>query len=160
MPNEKSLENLKKHQFTSNQSRDKAAINGKKGGIKSGRAKTLRALGKLMLSTPMQLDEKNLKTIQKSGFDTDAPELQMVILARLGALATSKDANIAMKAINMLMEITGNDVRSINAEEQRKIERERLALEREKMEQEARSKSPEEANRRFESIIEAVKRIE
>ena len=60
------------------------------------------------------------------------------------------------KATKLIMELMGED----NAAEQRKIERERLALEREKMEQEARSKSPEEANRRIESIIEAVKRIE
>ena len=134
MPNAKSLENLKAHHFTSEQSRDKAAINGKKGGIQSGKSKTLRKLGLQMLSAQMEVDAQTLKMIKHMGFDTEKPEMQMVLLARLGAIAVSDNPDLMLKATQLLMEITGNDVRSINAAEQRAIERERLALEREKIE--------------------------
>ena len=133
MASEKLTENLKKGAKTRFNG-ETAVENQKKSAASRKRNNRLRMLGMQMLSTPMVLDKSTLDSVKKLGFKTDAPELQMVILARLGALTTSKDPKIAMQAIDMIMEITGNDVRSINAEEQRKVERERISLEREKME--------------------------
>jgi hypothetical protein len=55
-------ENIKKYQFTSEQSREKAAINGQKGGVASGEAKRenkrmLKAL-EFVLNSPVAKDEQ------------------------------------------------------------------------------------------------------
>lgn len=50
------IENIEPHQFTSDQSREAAARNGRKGGIASGRAKrakkNMRELAEIMLNSP------------------------------------------------------------------------------------------------------------
>ena len=95
---------------------------------------TLRKLGLQMLQTQIEVDEDTLESVKRLGFETDTPEVQMILLAKLGAIALHNDPDLTMRATQLLMEITGNDVRSINAAEQREIERERLAMEREKVE--------------------------
>ena len=133
MPNEKSLENLKNGKRTQFNG-DTAVENQRKSAESRKRNNTIRKLGQQMLEAKMEVDAQTLKSIKRMGFDGEKPELQMLLLARIGAIAIGKDAKLAMEATQLLMEITGNDVRSINAAEQRAIERERLAMEREKVE--------------------------
>lgn len=99
------------------------------------RKKNIRELATIMLQAPIEVDEKAKENVKKMGFDfPDNPELQMMILARLGAMAIGKDAGVAMAAQEKLMEYTGNDVRSHIEAERRQLERERLAFEREQLE--------------------------
>lgn len=103
------------------------------------RNNSLRKLGRQMLQTSLDLSvlpdgAQALAGIKAMGFDTDKPELQMLILARLGALAISTIPEVAIAATKLLIEITGDDARTLNAHEQRTVERERIALEREKFE--------------------------
>lgn len=130
----KQLEVLKKNQFTSEQSREAAARNGSKGGINCARNKSLRKLGLQMLDAAPQVNEDTLKQLKRLGMETDSPDMKTIILGRIFALTMSKDAKVAMQATQMIMEITGNDVRSMIAAERNQLERERIMLERERME--------------------------
>lgn len=106
----------------------------KKSAASRKRNNTIRKLGLQMLSTEMAVDAQTLKNARNMGFDTDQPEIQMLMLARLGAAALSKDPKLSLAAMDMIFEITGNDARSATAAEQRKLERERIKLERERLE--------------------------
>lgn len=127
MPSEKSLENLKKHRFTSEQSRDKAAINGRKGGVASGKSKNARKAFRdaLAMMAGDVLSESQVEMLRRNGIDVDGKTLM-----ELGAATTILQWLMGdMKAGALAMEISGND----NAAEQRSIERERLALEKERI---------------------------
>lgn len=153
LPNEKSLANLKKgNKFKCD---DSATIKAREKSHESQRRNiAMRKAVKAAMARAADdlFSYKQIHILHMGGVETEDQTVMDVCITSLIAQAAMGNT----KATKLIMELMGED----NAAEQRKIERERLALEREKMEQEARSKSPEEANRRFESIIEAVKRIE
>ena len=135
MPNAKSLENLKKgRRFTS----DADDVQTKKAQSNGGKARarniSIRKLGQQLLNTTPEVGEGTLRQLKQLGLETDKPDLQTLILARIGAMAIGKDSRLALQATQMLMEITGNDASSMIAADDHAIQRERLALEREKME--------------------------
>ena len=70
--------------FTSEQSREKAAKNGKKGGIASGKArrkkKALKATFEELLSTPLQ-NPKMAENMQKLGLPIDSETTVQVVIA-------------------------------------------------------------------------------
>ena len=134
MANEENLKKGKATQFSGVLAAREAQ---KKSAASRKRNNTIRRLGQQMLQTPLDIShmpdkDQVLAGLAGMGFDTDAPELQMLILARLGSMAISKDARTSLAATELLLEITGNDVRSQIAADQRKVDRERLKLEREK----------------------------
>lgn len=115
--------------------KENATIEGQKGNESKRRKKNIRELASIMLQAPIEVDDKAISNVKKMGFDfPDKPELQMLMLARLGAMAIGKDPGVAMAAQEKLMEYTGNDARSHIEAERRQLERERLAFEREKLE--------------------------
>lgn len=135
MSHEENLKNGKRTQFSGGLAAREAQ---KKSAASRKRNNTIRKLGQQMLSTPLPVGdmpdgEKVLAALKGFGFDTNEPELQMLILARIGTLAISDNPKTALAATNLLMEITGNDVRTQIAQEQREIDRARLKLEREKL---------------------------
>ena len=137
MPSEKSLENLKKgRRFTA----DADDVLTKKAQSNGGKARarniSMRKQGLQLLNAMPNVGEGALKQLKQLGMEADNPTLQTLILARIGAMAIGKDSKLALQASQILLEITGNDVKSVNAAEDHKIQRERLAFERERMERE------------------------
>lgn len=137
----------------------------KKSAASRKRNNTIRKLGQQMLQMPMDLGlmptkerMTALQSLRSMGFETESPELQMVILARLGALAVSEDPKLMMDAAQMLLEITGNDVRSQIAAEQRKIDRERIKLEKARFEA-IHKDADEEALAKLDQLIGSIDRI-
>lgn len=141
---QKQREVLRKNQFTSEQSRDAAARNGSKGGINSAKAKNMRKLATRMLQSVPDVPENTLKSLKQLGVDADKPDMQTIILGKIFALTMSKDPKVAMQATQMVLEITGNDVRSLIAAERNALERERIKLERERVKNDNDSNSESE----------------
>ena len=144
MPSEKSLENLKKgRRFTS----DADDIQTKKAQSNGGKARarniSIRKLGRQLLNSTPDVGEGTLKQLKQLGFETDKPDLQTLILARVGAMAIGKDSRLALQAAQMLLEITGNDVKSMIAAEDHAIQREKLDIERTRMEMEKTAQDDE-----------------
>ena len=127
MPNEKSLANLKRgKRFKSN---DPASIEARKKSHESQRKNIAmrKAMKEVMAQLPSEiLSEDQINALRSEGIDTENKTLMDVSLASLALQA--RKGNVA--ATKVIMELLSED----NAAEQRKIERERLALERERME--------------------------
>lgn len=127
MPNEKSLANLKRgNRFKCN---DSATIKAREKSHESQRKNIAmrKAMKEIMSKVPSEvLSEDQINALRNDGIDTENKTLMDVSVASL-ALQAIKGNVAAVKAV---MELLGED----NAAEQRKIERERLALERERME--------------------------
>ena len=126
VPSEKSLENLKKGKATQF-SGDVAAINQKKSAESRKKNIAARKAFKdaLALMAGDVLSDAQIEKLRKRGINPDDKTLM-----ELGAAATIMQWLMGdMKAGALAMEISGND----NAAEQRKIERERLALEKERI---------------------------
>ena len=129
MPNAKSLENLKKGKDTQFKCGDSAAIKAREKSHESQRrniaAKKAFKDALAMMASDV-LSETQIEKLRKRGINTDDKTLM-----EIGAAATIMQWLMGdMKAGALAMEISGND----NAAEQRSIERERLALEKQKME--------------------------
>lgn len=131
MPNEKSLENLKKGKDTQFKCGDSAAINARKKSHESQRRniaarKAFKEL--LAMSADEVLSEAQIEKLKKRGIEIDGKTM-----LEIGAASTLMQWIMGdMNAGKLAMEISGND----NAAEQRSIERERLVLEKQKLEQE------------------------
>lgn len=131
MPNEKSLENLKKGKATQF-SGDAAVINQKKSAESRKKNTAARKAFKDLLAMDAAdvLSEAQVEKLKKRGIEIDGKTM-----LELGAASTLVQWIMGdMLAGKLAMEISGND----NAAEQRRIERERLALEREKLERETK----------------------
>lgn len=165
MPSERSLENLKKGKKTQFKSGDEAArINGSKGGKAYGRNNSIRKLAKEMLSATPEVGDGTLRQLKQLGFNAETPDLQTLILARIGAMAIGKDSRLALQATQMLLEIAGSDVRSMIATDDHELQREKLELERDRFnfekEKSTGNSANEARNGTVNAIIEAVKNIE
>ena len=127
MPSEKSLANPKKGKNTRFNG-ETAVINQRKSAESRKKNNTMRAaMREVMSRLPSEiLSADQINALRAEGIDTEDKNLLDVSVASL-ALQAIKGNVAATKAI---MELLGED----NAAEQRKIERERLALERERME--------------------------
>ena len=136
MRSAKQLENLKKGKNTRFHG-EMAAENQRKATESRKRNTELRKLGLMFMNSTPDVSAATLQQLKQLGVKDQSPTLQMIMVARLGALIMSKDTKVAMQAMQMLMEITGTDSKSQTAAEKHRIERERLALEREKMERES-----------------------
>lgn len=103
MGNEK---NLEPYRFDSNQSREKAAENGRKGGKASGdakrRKKTLREAAEIYLSLPVS-SQKSWNKLAKDGVDPEDVTNAMAIMAGLTIKAAKGDA----KAAKVLFDLVG-----------------------------------------------------
>lgn len=102
-----SVENLKPHQFTSNQSREKAVENGRKGGIASGEAKRERK--DMRYFAKVVLDE--LVRDKKSG--ADLPTRYAAIKSVLKKVLKEGDHNALKTLAQLAGELpkdAGNDV--------------------------------------------------
>ena len=153
MPSAKSLENLKKgKKFKSDDEATK--ICGAKGGKANGKTHSMRKLAQQMLSATPEVSETTLRTLRQLGIDSDNPDLQTLILARIGAMAIGKDSRLALQATQMFLEISGNDARSMIAKEDRKIQRERLRMEKDK----AKSIGNNTDDERLVQLLEEVER--
>lgn len=127
MANEENLKNGEKTRF-----RGELAVEAQKKSAQARRRNnSLRQLAKQMMQTPIDAPEDQLESLRRLGFDTDKPELQMVLLGKLAAIALCDDPALVMKAMAMLMEITGDDGYSVNKEADRKIKRAELKLKQE-----------------------------
>lgn len=157
MANDENLKQGKATQFGNSLAAREAQ---KKSAASRKRNNTLRKLGQQMLQTSIDISHmpdgaQVLAGIRAMGFDTDEPELQMLILARLGSLAISVVPEVALAATKLLMEITGNDVRSLIAADQRKVDYARLKLEREKFDAMYKA-GDEEALRKLDQLLEGI----
>lgn len=108
MPNP---ENIEKHKFRKDQSRDKAAINGRKGGIRSGESrrarKTLReALLGLLADDDIQ--DKMLKGLVKRATTGDAAAAKLVA-ELIGEYKQSIDVGVADVGLIVEFEDEGED---------------------------------------------------
>lgn len=100
-------ENLKPHEFTSDQSREEAAKNGRKGGIASGKArrrkKTMREVAELIAEQPLTNSQlrKSIRAIA-SGIDED--DIDMQLAATMGLFQAAIKGNVkAFQEISYLL---------------------------------------------------------
>ncbi len=119
--------------FTSEQSREKAKINGQKGGIASGVAKrkkkTMRELAKIVNSLP--LSAKN-KTQLPDGIDEDEATYQMGFILKVYKKALEGDT----KAMKLWIELSNT-----LDEERNKLEIKKLKAEINKLNDDAKTSS-------------------
>ena len=112
MPNEK---NLVPYQYTSDQNREEAAKNGRKGGKASGaarrRKRSLREAADLLLSMPVS-DRRAWNKIARMGIDPSDVDNQMAMLVGLMQAGAQGDAKAAKLVFDALGEEDkgGNDV--------------------------------------------------
>ena len=127
MPTERQLENLKKgRKFRAN---DEAT---RQSAAKAAHAKhrntRLRKLATEMLTATPETTEEMIRFLKRLGIDEDNPDLQTLMLARIGACAIGKEPRVAMQAAQLLIELTGNDAKTVNAAADRALQRERLDM--------------------------------
>lgn len=162
MVSQKSLDNLKNgKRFKPD---DDATKNAARNAAKSkSRNVALRKHAQQLLVAKPEVTDGTVRQLKQLGMNTEEPDLQTLILARIGAMAIGKDSRLALQASQMLFEITGNDARSMIAAEGHAIQREKLKLERERFEfdcaQTANTPKKEKNDQTVASIIEAVKNI-
>lgn len=133
MVNQKSLDNLKngKRFKPDDDATKNAARNAAKAKSKNV---AMRKLAQQLLNAKPEVGDGTIRQLKQLGLNADNPDLQTLILARIGAMAIGKDSRLALQATQMLMEIAGNDARSLSAADEHEIQRERLEIERERME--------------------------
>lgn len=133
MVNKRSLDNLKngKRFKPDDDATKNAARNAAKAKSKNV---AMRKLAQQLLNAKPEVGDGTIRQLKQLGLNTESPDLQTLILARIGSMAIGKDSRLALRATQMLLEIAGNDVRSLIAAEDHEIQRERLAFERERME--------------------------
>ena len=152
MPSEKSLENLKKGKNTQFKCGDSAAIKAREKSHESQRKNIAmrKAMKAIMAKAPAEvLSADQINDLRMEGIDTDNKTLMDVSVASIALQAIK--GNVA--AVKVIMELLGED----NAAEQRKIERERLVLEREKI---AHFKDADAENERVQIVISPTGGIE
>lgn len=100
-------EDIVKYQFTSEQSRSKAAENGRKGGIASGaarrRKRSLKEAADLFLSLPVS-GKRTFNQMAAAGIDPDDIDNQMAMIVGLTRSAVNGDARAAKVIIDLLGE--------------------------------------------------------
>lgn len=93
--------------FTSEQSREEAERNGRKGGIASGaarrRKKSLKEAADLYLSLPLR-DKRKLNAMIRDGIDVEDADNQMAIIVALAKMAQAGDAKSAKLLFELLDE--------------------------------------------------------
>lgn len=119
-------ENIKQHQFTSDQSREEAAKNGSKGGKKSEQSRRQKRIfmdtARKVLKMKPNVDRK---TLEKMGYSGDAdPQVALIIVMAMAQKAMKGDARSAA----LLMEMIGEDATSVAAQERLELEREKMRL--------------------------------
>lgn len=155
MPSEKSLENLKRgKKFASGDAATKKA--GSNGGKATARNIAARKAFKdaLAMMAGEVLSDTQIEKLRKRGIEVDGKTL-----LEIGAASTLMQWIMGdMDAGKLAMEISGND----DAAERRKIEREKLAFEREKFaaEQAREEQKTTAGNGILDDIIKAVKDVE
>lgn len=110
MANEKNL-----IPFTSNQNREEAKKNGRKGGIKSGevrrKRKAMKEQAELLLSLPFNLTDRNgnelKKVLEKLGIDEKNTDNQMAMIVALWRTALGNGRN-QVTAVQELRDIIGD----------------------------------------------------
>lgn len=110
MANEKNL-----IPFTSNQNREEAKKNGRKGGINSGKVrrkrKAMKKQAELLLSLPFNLTDKNgnelKKVLEKLGINEENTDNQMAMIVALWRTALGNGRN-QVTAVQELRDIIGD----------------------------------------------------
>lgn len=152
MPNEKSLENLKRGRKFTADSDDVVTKNAQsKGGINGGKARSAKAMfNRLLEQCPEDvLSGKALNQIRQMGVDPNGKTF-----LELGAMTTLLQWTLGdMRAGKLAMEISGNDA----AAERGRLERERLKLEKEKM---RRGQDDDAGVGRTEQIVKELIRVQ
>lgn len=114
--------------FDSNQSREEAAKNGRKGGIASGEArrrkKTAKQAAEVILYMPT--NKKNSAMLSALGVDEADQTNMVVLMAKMFAEAVA-EGNV--KAAEFLMNVVGGTDKDVANRERVKIEKKRLAME-------------------------------
>lgn len=99
--------------FTSNQDREQAKINGRKGGkarqAQARRRKALKEQMELLLTLPLT-DERAKKQFESMGIDSDNMDNQMAMVVKTYAQALKGNIN----AVNVIREIIGERVVEVN----------------------------------------------
>lgn len=135
MPSQKSLENLKRgRRFTADADDVVTKEAQRKGGRNRAIKLSMRKEALKLVECNPAVGDATMQQLKHLGIDSDDPTLQTLIIAKIGALAISKDPRIALQAAKLLMEITGYDARSMSAAEDRKLQREKIKLERRRLE--------------------------
>ena len=121
MANEKNLK-----PFTSEQSREEAAKNGKKGGIASGKAKREKNAARKylmeMLAWKPQMTADMIRRIKALGGDPDMPDITLERLTMLAMIQKSNKGDV--RAAEFLLEMIGEDPRTVLEEKRLKLEKE------------------------------------
>lgn len=119
-------ENLK--HFTSNQSREEAVRNGKKGGIKSGETRRKKRSMKQAMNTLLSLpviDPEIQEKFQGIGVNPDDTDYQMLVMYAMVQKAVKGNVSAAQ----FIASITGDTAMSEAEREKIKLEKKRLKLE-------------------------------
>lgn len=105
--------NLKGHEFTSDQSREEAAKNGRKGGLASGKKRTMEKMMRDALKQKCKFDEEIL---EKMGLDKNATNATALVQSILyGAIVGG-----STKDKRLLLEMIGEDRPTENAENEQR----------------------------------------
>lgn len=121
MANEKNLK-----PFSSDQSREEAAKNGKKGGIASGESKRRKKALKKTIETVLNLDvdPKTRVILEQLGVDPNDQSVQTAIVVGQAMKAMRGDT----KAADFIAKYMGGDPKLEVEKERLKLERERLRI--------------------------------
>lgn len=121
MANEKNLK-----PFSSDQSREEAAKNGKKGGIASGESKRRKKALKKTIESVLNLDvdEATKGILEKLGVDPNDQSIQTAIVVGQALKAMRGDT----KAADFIAKYMGGDPKLEIEKERLKLERERLRI--------------------------------
>lgn len=130
-----SLENLKKGVATRFNSGD-AAARGRAGGIAAAKTirkrKAVKAVAKEILSLMPNLDHNTERTLEAMGFDLENNEATILTIMSMAYAQKAMKGDV--RAGQLLLEMTGDDPRSISSAERLKLDKEKLKIEREKLE--------------------------
>ena len=123
MPNEKNLK-----PFTSDQSREEAVTNGRKGGVKSGETKRRKkAVGQLLkMAMEDAAPEALRKAYEKAGMEIESNRDMLVAAILLGVGKQNP------KSIEQALELMGEDPKTKLRKQEAKLARERFELEKQK----------------------------
>lgn len=117
--------------FTSDQSREKAKINGAKGGVASGVAKRKKASLKKAIESifGLKVDSATAAQLSKLGVDEDDQTVQTAVVVAQAVKAMRGDT----KAADFLAKYSGDNPQVEMEKERLKLEKERLKITRERM---------------------------
>ena len=137
--------------FTSDQDREEAAKNGKKGGVASGVARRRKATLKKTLEQLMAMEPSAdaREAVESAGIDLE--EMTNFSVIAVSAMTKAMSGDVA--AMRFIADVTGAYTMTEQEKHKARIEKEKLQLERERLEMERERRNMDKKTERHVTII-------